>query len=286
MRSLLPYLLAWAMIPGAASPARSADEVKIERKHHPWGRCPTGAWKIVRVITETLDEQGTITSRNITETKTTLAAVNDDGVTLEVRTIVELAGRRFESESQIVKQGFHGELAGHDLKIKDCGPGSVTIEERAIPCQVFEMDSTAGNAKTSTRIYFSDTLSPYVLKRQSTTTDLPGKTTLNETTVEVVALNMPCEIVSDVRCGTQVKTIHKHPNGSISTLAFLSPDVPGGVVCHQSKETDKNGRVIRNSMLKVVSYGLDPETERTGLFGRKRATNRLRKVPGAFGDHP
>lgn len=285
MRSLVSYLLALVVTLGVGSPVSAADELKIDRKHHPWGRYPVGAWKIVRVITETLDEQGTVTSRNVTETKTSLAEVGDDGVTLEVRTIVELVGRRFESEPQIVKQGFHGELAGHDLKIKDCGPGIVTVEERAIPCRILETESLASNARTTTRISFSDALSPYVLKRQSTTTNLAGKATLDETTVEVVALNMPCDAVSDVRCGTQVKTTHKHPNGSISTLAFVSPDIPGGVVCHQSKETDKNGRAIRNSTLKVVSYGLDPESERTGLFGRKRTT-RLRKVPGAFGDHP
>jgi hypothetical protein len=90
----------------------------ITRTLHPWGNCQPGAWKLVRVTTETLDAQQRVVHSCVTDTKTTLASIADDGITLEVQQVVELAGKRFESEPQFLKQAYHGEPASRDLKIR------------------------------------------------------------------------------------------------------------------------------------------------------------------------
>jgi hypothetical protein len=240
------------------------------RKHHPWGRCSPGAWKIVSVVTQSIDEQGMVGPRSTTETKTTLTDIDDDGVTLEVRTIVEAGGRRFDREPQQLRQGIQGEPIGGDLKVKDLGAGSVTIENTKISCRVAQLEFTCASSKTVTTVHYSDNFVPYVLKRQSVTSSLDGSNVLSETDMEVVAVSMPCEILGEVKCAAQVKTVHRHPNGMVTTLAFVSPDVPGGVVCHTSKELDKSGRLTRQSVLKLVAYSFEPEDERSGPFGRKR----------------
>ena len=63
-------------------------------------------------MTETLDEHGQVVSTNSADTTTTLVDIDNDGVTLEIQTCMEVAGKRFQAEPQTVKQGFHGELTG------------------------------------------------------------------------------------------------------------------------------------------------------------------------------
>jgi hypothetical protein len=57
-------------------------------------------------------------------------------------------------------------------------------------------------------------------------------------------------------------------------MSVVVGDVPGGVVSHSSKEVDKNGRLLRRSTLELVDYNIDPDRERSGLFGRKRPNRR------------
>lgn len=263
----------------------AGQETGIGRKHHPWGRCAPGAWKIVRVLTKSLDDRGEPGPSSTTETKTTLTDIGDAGVVLEVKVCVELGGKHFDSEPQTIRQGYHGEQTNEMLKPKDLGTGTLTIDEQKIACRIEKIETLNANTKTATTTYFSDTLAPYVLKRESVTTDLDGKTVLGETLVEVTALNMPCDVLGEIKSAAEVRTVYKHTNGTSITLAFVCGDVPGGIVSHTSKELDKSGRLVRMSVLKLVGYSFDPEEERTGLFGRKRPT-RFRKttshlLPGA-----
>src|SRR3990167_7403034 len=95
----------------------TAEESGVTARFHPWGLFDPGAWKTVRVVTETLDERGQVVSTSTTDSKTTLVDIDNDGVTLEIQASMEVAGKRFEAEPQTVKQGFHGELVGPNLKL-------------------------------------------------------------------------------------------------------------------------------------------------------------------------
>ena len=105
-------VLALGLAAGCASAV--AEESAIAASLHPWGQFEPGTWKMVRVVTETLDEQGQVVSTSRTDTKTTLLEVSNDSVTLEVEACMEVAGKRFQVEPQTVKEGFHGEMAGSD----------------------------------------------------------------------------------------------------------------------------------------------------------------------------
>ena len=247
----------------------------ITRLMHPWGNCKPGAWKLVRVITETLDDQQQVVHSNITETKTTLVDVGDDAITLEVKAVVELAGKRFDAEPQSVRQGFHGEAAGPDLKIRNLNPGEVVIEEQRIPCKVEQLEQVGPVSKTLTTLYYTSAVAPYILKRDCVTTDLERNSILSETAMEVMALNMPAEVLNKIKCTAHVRTVQKRPGGTTLTLAVVSSDVPGGVIGHTSKELDTQGHLVRRSTLKLLAYSFEPEDGRVGLFGRKHP-NRLR----------
>jgi len=266
-------VLAWSLAVGLGVPC-AAQEAGLRARHHPWGRFQPGAWKLVRTVTETLDSQGLVMSTSVTETKTTLVKVDADGVVLEVEVGIEVAGKQFDGQPQCIKQGFHGEPASADVKAKPPVPAQVTIDDRKVDCLVQQVDFSAAHGHTSASIYYSDTLAPYVLKREGTTTDPETQDVLGATSMNVLALDMPQKVLAEIKSAACLKIVQRHATGTVVTLAMTCGEVPGGVVSHLSKETDKSGRLVCRSNLELLGYGLHPEEERSGLFGRKRPRGR------------
>jgi len=277
LRLRLGQILTGLLLTALGAQCCAAEESGISARHHAWARFQPGAWKLVRVVTESLDENGRVIGVNVTETKTSLSRVDSDGVVLEVEVGVEVAGKQFDGQPQCLKQGFHGELAGGEVKFLPATTAEISIEDQKIPCRAQQVDVAGPSGRTSVSVFFSDALSPYILRRQSKTTDASGTNVLSETLSEVVALNMPQRVLNEIKNVACIKTVQKTPKGSVTTLAMSSPEVPGGVVYQTTKETDKTDRLIRRSTLELVNFGSRPETERTGLFGRKRAA-RVRKT--------
>jgi hypothetical protein len=256
-----------------------ADEFGVAARLHPWGGLDPGVWKIVRVVTETLDAQGQVASSSTTDTKTTLREIDNDGVALEIATCMEVAGKRFQAEPQTVRQGFHGELNEPRLKFEEPVDGQVVIENRKIPCKVQRLEIIGPNKKTSVRLCYSMSVSPYVLRRECVARDTEGKGVLSETDVEVTSLDMPVRVLGETRSGAYVKTISRNAVGTVTTLAVVVSDVPGGVVSHSSKEVNKSGRVVRRSTLELIDYCADVKRDRSGLLNRKHPIRRAKPPP-------
>jgi hypothetical protein len=275
MPRLAVRMLPLALLLAAICAAGAAQEPRLAPTLHPWGRFEPGAWNIVHVVTETLNEQGQVVSTSTTDTKTTLVHVDSDGVTLEVEACMEVAGKRFQVEPQTVKQGFHGETAVSDLKLKDPTDGQFAVEDRKIPCKIQQLEMAGPTGKTSLTLYYSTT-PPYLLKRQCLVTDAEGKSTVSETNTDAIVLDMPVRVLDDLRSGNCVKKVHKNGKTTVTTLAVVVGEVPGGVVSHSSKEVDEHGRLLRRSTLALVDYNADPDKDRSSLFGRKRANRRTK----------
>jgi hypothetical protein len=267
---LISFCLTVLLSVGPPSGSGLVHAQRISPECHPWGRFKPGAWRLARVVKEEIDRKGLVTPTSIIDTRTTLLDVEEDGVTLEADVVHEVAGKRFRRQPETLKEGFHGELLSPDLKIKETGNAEVVIEGRKISCKVLQLEFSGPASKTVTDVYYSPAVAPYVLKRQSVTSDLKGDNSRSETTIEVVALDMPCKVLAEIQNTAFVKTVTKHSKGSTTTWAATSTAVPGGVVWHSSKELDNAGRVIRRSTLELVDYGLELEPQRTGLFGRRR----------------
>ncbi len=278
------------MFPGEL---RRAQETPPPQQLHPWGKFEPGAWKLVRVVTENFSEQGAAAGTSTSDCKTTLLDNDDDGVTLEMRVYVEMAGRRIDGEPQIIKQNYYGEQQSPGLKIKEPAAGQVKIEERIFPCQVRQIESPNAGGKTIATIYYSAAVPPYVLKRESVTSDADGKN-IGETSVMVQALDMPCKISGLLHGAAYVKTVQKTAKGTICTLAAICPEIPGGIVSHTSKELDANGRLVRRSTLELVDFSTEPEKDRSGAFGANArrdigginfGTRTIPPSPGTDGHH-
>lgn len=230
-------------------------EVGVPRAQHPWGQFKIGAWKRVRTQTEVLDDKGRVVSSSSTETTTKLVDVDDSGYTLRVDVVVEVAGKRFASQPQVVRRGYAGEAEGQMVSVKRSNDGVVNVNGQKIPCQVREITVDTETGKRISTIYYSDKFSPYVLKRETACLDAEGKATDCNSQVDVVAVDMPCKVRSETKSASHVRIVSQQGKGSVLTLEVHVADIPGGVVSHSSKETDENGRIIRRSTLELLDYG-------------------------------
>lgn len=245
-----------------------APPIGITRQLHPWARFDKGAWRYARVITESFDEHGAVANTSITEAKTTLEDVSHTAVTLRVEAVVEIAGKERDAEPKTVKQGLYGQSEGESLALRDLGEAPVTVEGLVIPCKVLQVVLTGPTTKTTSKLYYSQSFPPYILKQESTTTDLEGTTTLNKNTLNVLSLERFRELFRQWRRVAHVETVSTHPKGSIVTRALTSVGVPGGVICHTSEERDASGRLVRRSTFQLLAYGLDPNTDQSGWIRR------------------
>lgn len=275
MRLLLYGTLAFALLVGGAARPSLGQPSGLSRKHHPWGTFQPGAWKLVRTVSETFEPTARMSS--VTDTRTTLQSVADDGVTLQIQVSIEVGGKRFEAPPEIVKQGFDNELAGAGAVVHELGNSQVTIQGRKIDCKVQQWERTDVTGKTTVKVYYSDTVEPYILRRETVRTDPQGKNR-SETVYEVVALDVPFSVLGEILNTANVKTVHKDAEATTTTVARISMDVPGGVICHTVKEVNNQGTLVRRASLELLDYGLAPdvEKERGGLF-RHRRPGRLRK---------
>jgi hypothetical protein len=252
-----------------------AQEGELLKDQHPWGRFPIGSWKSVRVVSETLDDKGQVANITRTETRTTLIAADDRGYSLRVQSTVEVAGKQFASQPQIVKHGYYGENFGQGVTVKRLGDAEVEIDGRRIASELREASFEVEGVKRTSKIYFSSTVSPYQLRRETASDDVPDSEQTT-TLVETVALGMPHKVLSDVRPAALLKTTRKSPQGVKVTLEYHNDNVPGGVIQHSATETDGGGRMTRRSTLELIDYGIgghpptaDPVTRRR-MFHRQR----------------
>jgi hypothetical protein len=259
------------MLIGALIPVTGlAQKPLIAPEHHPWGSLKPGAWRKDRLTQETLDEKGQVAAISIIETRITLVKVEADGVTLERERCVDLGGKQIEAEVDAVKQGFHRQPISPNLQRKEIGAEAVVIEGRKIPCKVIRLELNGPTGRTTTDIYYSAAVAPYVLKQKIVTTDPGGETKLSETTITVVRLDMPSWVHTGIKNSMDVETVHKHPKGTIRIWSVTSPEIPGGIISYRSKELDQEGRLVRRSTLELLDYDLQPEQrERTGLLRRR-----------------
>jgi hypothetical protein len=273
VRSLVIIGLSTALAGLALAAPAGADQTGITREMHPWARFQPGAWKLVRVVTENLDDKGNVTGTSTTETKTTLRAVESGGVTLLVESVMEMAGKRLDAEPKTVKQGFYSQTGSENVTIKSLGAGHVAVGGKTIFCNIEQAEVDGPAAKTITKTYYSTTVVPYILKLETVSTDLEGKVTLNETNVDVLDLNVLSRVLRQVRRSAHMKVVSKHGKGSSTTLATTAPEIPGGIVSEAAKEFDDKGHLLRRTNLELVDFGLDPSQDHTGLFGRSHRTH-------------
>lgn len=248
-----------------------AGESDIPLRHHSWGSFEKGAWQVVRVITDTLDENGNVTSTTTTEKQTTLVRVSDESVKLKVKVTVNVGGKKFQGPEQSVVEGIHGEPQGQDLIAKVLEPQIAQIDGRKILCQVHEFEITNPEEKRVVKLFHSSDVAPHVLRRETVTTKLKGRRTTNRTTTHVVKIDGKKEVLDEEHPTSTVETVHQNNKGTTITEAIHALDIPGGLVSFRAEERNADGQLVRQSRMELVDYGLSKGEQRRG---RRRSRRR------------
>lgn len=245
---------------------------------HAWAQFGIGSWKLVRVYSENLGESGEVENVSITETKTTLDKADEKGFTLKVEVTVEVAGKRFQATPMYVTYGYHGELQGQTVEVTQLGSGQAEICGHKYVTGSRRIVINSDTARSISTVEYSDTVAPYYLKRTTESFDNTTKAPNYYSVVEVVAVDMPEKVLTEVKSASHVKTIETYGSGTTKvTLEVHCDSVPGGVVSHTSRQSDVNKKVTR-STLELVDYeaimkapvGKEPTAERRRLFQRRR----------------
>ncbi len=257
--------------------ANAAELTLTSRDLDPWARFPQGSWKLVRTVTQSYDIHGTPTQTTTVETQTTLAKVDERGMSLKIDVTTQVNGRRIEGVAQQIEQGFWGEPPDQPATERIAGENKLLIEGHEVPCTIHEASYSDGKHHTVTKQYVAPDQSPFVLKRESVTTIGENTTPRYRTVSEVYALQMPCKIGNEIKICSHERIVRQTPEETLISLDVTVPEIPGGVVSRTTKELDTSGKLIRHSTMEMISYHIadnnDPprELRRRRLFNRAQA---------------
>ncbi len=260
------------MMVGTLCACAKADDLGLTRQHDPWGRYDPGAWVLVQVKTEAFNEDGTFES--VTESRTTLADVGEDGVTLKMEVGAKIGGKEIETAPQTVNKRFHGELTATEPEVTDLGEGEVLIENRQIPCRIRQLVFPRPGGRKVIKVYYSPSVEPYVLRQETALYAEDTENPTSETTMQVVSLSAPCRVWRNFRTACRVKSVRKDASGTTTTWTWTSSLVPGGVICYTTQQVDNEGRLVCRRELQVLDYGLPTWSGRCGLLWRLRSRRR------------
>lgn len=283
-RALLPCsmvcLLVTVALTAIAQEAAVAQEKGVfPRRHHAWARFKPGAWKTIRETTEVFDEDGKIKSTSIKHSRTTFLGIKGNQITLLVEGVTESVGGKHPLGPTEIKERLCGVAADQKVKLKTGGKATVTIDKKMYKCSVIEAVVTDPDKKTVTtiKIYFSDSVSPHVLRREMVTVDATSKMELSRTTISAYALDMPQRVLGEIRATSIFKAVYVNGETRTITWAVSCAAVPGEVISRTSKVLDsKNGRLLRRTTLELVDYDLKPAPplHKGELRRLERRTNR------------
>ncbi len=264
---------------GCFSPNRPCigQEADGEGRRDSWARFMPGDWKSVNVTTQSFDARGNLTSTSTTRTKTTVTGIEESAVCLQIEVEVEVAGKTFKNPPQLTKQGFTGEPVSRDVQVHAMKPVELVINERVIPCRVEKREYDTPEGHTTVFIYRSDEIAPYVLQREAITTKPDSDAVVSKTTMKVIALDMPSKVMTEIKPTAIIRIVEERPTGKTVTIAYSCEDVPGGTVWQSSKEVNKDGLLVRRSLLDLVDYGTNGEPEAVRLFPRLRGGRVFRR---------
>ncbi|WP_197526192.1 hypothetical protein [Botrimarina colliarenosi] len=241
------------------------------RAGHPWARFERGAWRRVRVITESFDAAGDFAGRTNTERVERLEATDDRSYTLQSENRVAFAGRPAPGAAETQRLWLLTDRPtdlGVPAAIEE-EPTSISLGEVVVSCQTWRVTTEFEGALADERICVAPERVPSVLRRQLVSTSGEGPGTIQ--TQAVTRLDLPAIYGEELTRSWHVSTTITQPDGSrTERSAVYSADAPGGLHWEATSVYDSQGRRTHWSVAELVESGRTPierieVSEATGL---------------------
>lgn len=249
--------LRWSILGIAAVALLSSVGEADEPVHtfRAWDSFAVGAWKRVRIVKQSFDAAGGAGATSAAEARTTLLAIDSQGVTLRLDVTVELGRQRLPTSSQEVWYGFNGESRGQELEIELQGTEVLEIDSEHRRAQLYQLTSSENGRRRETRVHLAETF-PFLLRKRSSLVETRDETSseLESLRFDVVALNMPFDVHGELRSSCHVQTVLRRAGERTHTVEVYCEDVPGWVIAHWSKRLDADGHLVEQSTLELLDY--------------------------------
>ncbi|MEO0529521.1 MAG: hypothetical protein AAF266_02975 [Planctomycetota bacterium] len=238
--------------------ARLAD---LLRETHPWARFEPGAWRTVRTVSEAFDGDGIFAGQSQTERTERLIAVDESTYTLEMETVIALAGRNTPGPSETTRYSLLTDRPVDlgEPTVAEGEPTSIRIGEVMAPCGVWQLRRESPAGLVERTLFVSDEAVPMVLRRESQTTDPEGD--LGTRRVMSVTRRHGPALYGDRLTDAWHATVQTtHEAGERTERQVIGGlEVPGGVFRESVAEYGASGQKSRWAVSKLVASGRSPD---------------------------
>ena len=244
----------------SAAPTVQAQSWPLSADEHPWASFPAGSWKVVVVTTKQFGDSGTLLETRSTRTETNLEWVEDNQCELKSRSTIDVersdgsSAPTIASPAQAIKLPLRA------------GPVATTAKERRwatiggqrIGVLVYESVTKTDGKTTRHTVWYSPRRAPYVMREhvevRSADAESNGELIV-EWDSQVTSLNTRVAVLDDRCRGWEIKAVRTTSRGTTTTIEVHCPEVPGTLVRSSTTQTNEAGRVVRQSVLELRSYG-------------------------------
>jgi hypothetical protein len=270
-----PLLPAAEPAPAPALEPVAASPVRLPREHHCWCRLEPGAWRTLRVTTETFEPTGVSLGVVVTSETETLSAVQDDNYALRSNSVVEVGGKSLSGPDREHQLKLLTDTADERVDAVAQPPAQINLDGRSVPCEVWLLTVKRNDRQLAHEVYYSDRVWPFVLRREVTETSMQDPSASLSTTHEsVVRSQVPVTIDGKIVTGAHLQRVTESPAGRTERLEVHSDSVPGGLVSRATTEWDAQGNRIRWSTTELVDFGTVEKEERPFRRFRRRGRDR------------
>lgn len=227
----------------------------IPREHHAWARCEPGAWRRVRIVTETYDEAGELATRSETLQTETLVAVSEDSYTIETENVVSVGGKTLRGVTQRFTRHVLTDGSASPVDIEKLTPVSISVGGQSYSCERWRASVGEGEQHRQIIVAYSPETPPYVLRRELVAADGSSSAEVTNETMRVVRVDMPVLLQDDIVSAQSLRVRTVHGANTTERTEARCDQVPGGLIHASSTERDSSGRRVRWSVEELEEYG-------------------------------
>lgn len=230
---------------------------EVIQADHPWARFEPGAWRRMRTVSEAFDGEGAFAGRSLTERTERLVAIDEATYTLQVETVVALAGRKTPgpSETNRLSRLTHRPVELGPPDVQEGESTSISLGELMAPCKVWRLIEESPNGSEEQTLYVSDETVPALLRRESQAT-LADERVGTRRVMSVTRLQAPMLYGDQLTRAWHASTETTHPGGTrTERLAICGTDAPGGVFWEAVTEYGASGLKSRWAVSELAASG-------------------------------
>ncbi len=164
--------------PAFNAPDVQAGAIVLPTDQHPWRGSPPAVWRTVRTISETFDPSGKLLGRTVTTRTQTLTEVTTETYTLQESSEVTVGGAQLPGPNQMVTLSLLlDQPLAKGAELKELAIAKLRIAGSDIPCRRWEVNWLAAQQPHRDIIWYAAGKSPFVLRRERSTTNASQPTT-------------------------------------------------------------------------------------------------------------